>query len=85
MLNRSQQVAEHRATRTCFLASSPLCPPLIFTDLSKKKISFVTEREVKHMLAQSTPPHGFSLTHTHILKESISSLYSLSASLGGLP
>lgn len=64
MLNRSQQVAEHRATRTCFLASS-LCPPLIFTDLSKKKISFVTEREVKHMLAQSTPPHGFSLTHTH--------------------
>lgn len=67
MLSRSQQVAEHRATRTCFLASSPLCPPLIFTDLSKK-ISFVTEREVKHMLAQSIPPPltvSPSHTHTH--------------------
>lgn len=65
MLNRSQQVAEHRATRTCFLASSPLCPPLIFTDLSKKNFSFVTEREVKHMLAQSIPPPSRFLPHTH--------------------
>lgn len=66
MLSRSQQVAEHRATRTCFLASSPLCPPLIFTDLSKK--NFICYRAWSKAHAGTInppPPHGFSLPHTH--------------------
>lgn len=43
------------------------------------KNSFVTERKVKHMLAQSIhpPPHGFSLTHTHIEGEHQQLVFSL--------
>lgn len=77
-LNRSLSTELH-------VPASCLCAHPSFL-LIYPKNSFVTERKVKHMLAQSIhPPLTVSLSHTHILKESISSLYSLSASLGELP